>query len=100
MSEVSVTENDNLNFYDTQSVTSESPFGCVSTTGISLPESGPSSFLDGTLLAYGSIILETTGTPFQVRLFKDGTIKQVYYSRGFIGSLLSFLNIVNNNDGW
>jgi hypothetical protein len=100
MSEVSITENDNLNFYNTQVATTESPFDCVSTTGISLPEVDYSSLLDGTVLAYGTIILETTGTLFQAKLVKDSTIKQAYYSRDFIGSLLSFLNIVNNNDGW
>lgn len=47
-----------------------------------------------------SIFGKTTGITFHIDSVSNCVIKYDFSSNKFLGSLLSFLNIVNNNDSW
>jgi len=91
---------DELNSCNTQSMGTDVLVVSISTTGVSVSENTHSSFLNGTQIAYGIFIEKTTGTSFQVNLVDNCIVKYNYSHNSSIESLLSFLNIVNNKDGW
>jgi|GEM_PF-5742433 hypothetical protein len=70
------------------------------TTGTQSIETANSSFFNGTQVAYGTIVKKTTGTPFQAEIVYNSEIRYVFSYGSFKESLLSFLDIVNNKDGW
>jgi hypothetical protein len=72
----------------------------TASAGTQIAETNYGSFLNGTQFVYGIFIEKTTGTLFQVNLVDNCVIKYSYSHNSSIESLLSFLNIVNNKDGW
>jgi len=90
---------DSLNSYDVQ-ITGTGSFVVPASAGTPISEADYGSFLNGTQIAYGIFIEKTTGTPFQVGFVNNRIIKYTYSYNSSVESLLSFLNIVNNKDGW
>ena len=88
------------NYCDAQPVSTGTSVVSVSATGIPVSETAYGSFLNGTQIAYGAVIEKTTGTSFQRELIDKNIVKYIYSNNSSIESLLSFLDIVNNKDGW
>lgn len=74
----------------------------ISTTVLGVATSTQSTIFIGDIHSTKvfSVFGKTTGTTFRIDSVSNCVIKYDFSSNKFLGSLLSFLNIVNNNDGW
>ena len=103
MSEKSVSftiKDSDSNSYDPQTIDTSTLVVPVSTTGIPISETTHGSFFNGTQIAYGAVIEKTTGTFFQVDFVDNYIVKYTYSYNSSTESILSFLDIVNNKEGW